>query len=43
MHKIEPALCPWVDAKITNLRKSSGSTHVNVTSKFLIKRSAFLG
>lgn len=30
LHKIEPSLCPWQDCKILNIRKSGGSTHVDV-------------
>jgi hypothetical protein len=36
MHKIEPSLCPWVDAKIANIQKSSGSTHVFVNSIYFL-------
>lgn len=33
LHKIEPSLCPWQDCKIFNIKKSGGSTHVDVISK----------
>jgi hypothetical protein len=31
IHGIEPALCGWIDCKISNITKSLGSTNVHTT------------
>ena len=33
LHGIEPALCPWSDARLINVHKSAGSTDFDVLCK----------